>query len=116
MTDFMSTREALRYFGIAYIPEDVTIPDEVRDQLENLLLEHDLDIETDNRGTVMAIDPIGSREALFKEHLKKVGHRPDDPAEMSKEKVKKEKEEKDKQDKINQAKELLKLKKEKGGA
>jgi len=113
MVDFMSVREALRYYGIAYISGDETIPDEVRGQLEDLALEYDLDIEADNRGGIIAIDPIGSKEALFKEHQKKVGHRPDDPGEMSKEKVKRENEEKQKQEKMKQDKERLKMKKDK---
>jgi len=110
MTDFMPVREALRYFGIAYIPEDETIPDGVIEQLEDLVIEHDLDIEADNRGDIVSIDPEASKEVLFREHQKKVGHRPDDPVKMAEEITKRANKEKQRQEKLKQNKERLKLK------
>lgn len=110
MADFMPVRDALRYFGIAYLPEDEPIPESVIDELEAIVVEHDLDVEANNRGDIISIEPLKAQEALFVEHEKKVGHRPDHPGKMAEAKVKKDKEEKLDKVRQDQAKERVQLK------
>ena len=110
MADFMPVRDALRYFGIAYLSEDEPISEAVMDQLEAIVVEHDLDIEATNRGDIISIEPLKAQEALFKEHEKKVGHRPDHPGKMHEAKAKHEAKEKQDKERQEQAKERVKLK------
>jgi uncharacterized protein YuzE len=110
--DLMSQEEALRYFGLPLTREGY-------DQLESIVVEHDVDIDLDEYGRIVGVYPTMAKEALFQEHLKKVGHRPDSPKEMAKEKDKRDKEEKEQKDKIEEDKAKLKMKvkmKEHGGA
>lgn len=122
MSDFMSVRDALRYFGIAYLDENDPVTQVMIDRLEDIVVENDLDIEASNRGDIMSIEPLGAQEALFVEHEKKHGHRPDHPGKMAEARTKKEKEEKQDKERREQAKERVKLKvkekkdKEHGGA
>ena len=99
--DLMSVQEALRYFGLP-------TSDEGYDRLEEIAAEHDLDIELDEFNKIKSVEPSGVKEALFQEHLKTVGHRPDSADAM--EKAKREKETKDRQHRDKMEKDKVKLK------
>mgnify|MGYP003498397914 CR=1 FL=1 len=67
--EFMPAVSAMRYLGISD-------PDE----LERIVVEHRVDVDIDDDGEIFAV--AGGellREALFEEHRKREGHRPDDP-------------------------------------
>jgi hypothetical protein len=64
--NWMDVQEALLFFGL----EDM-------DELELLVLDHDIDALVD-QGRVVAIDANDVREALFELHRKRAGYRPDD--------------------------------------
>jgi len=52
-------------------------------ELERIVLEYDLDADVDDDGNLLAITG-DIREAVFEEHRKNVGHRPDDPVAQEK--------------------------------
>jgi hypothetical protein len=75
---WFSVDEALSYLGLdPWAPEN-------EDLLEDWCVEHDVDVEVDDDGNLLEIDPIGLKEALFAKHEREVGHRPDDPEEHEK--------------------------------
>jgi hypothetical protein len=50
------------------------------DELERIVIEHDIEVDIDDDGEVFAVHGgLALREALFEEHRKNLGHRPDDP-------------------------------------
>lgn len=102
--DPMTAEEALRYFGLPLTEEGHT-------QLEDIVAEYDIGVELDEFDRITMVDPSELKEVLFEEHKKKVGHRPDSPTEMSRQKEKKDKEDKEKSDKMKENKDKLKLKK-----
>ena len=67
---WMSREEAQRFFG-GLIDTD--------EELERFVLDHDIDAEVDDDGTIITIDASDIREHLFELHRSKLGHRPDDP-------------------------------------
>lgn len=83
MPNWMNWREAMAYFGV----------DEP--ELERIVLEHDVDIETDDNGNIRLVDSRDIKEVLFKEYEKKAGHRPDDPKAMHAARVKRDEQEKE---------------------
>jgi hypothetical protein len=88
---WFSVDEALGYLGMdPWDPEN-------EDLLEDWCVEHNVDVEVDDDGNLLEVDPIGLKEALFAKHEREVGHRPDDPKEH--EKATKERLQKDKDDK-----------------
>jgi hypothetical protein len=59
----------MRFLGISDVEE-----------LERIVIEHNVEVDIDDDGEVFAVhggEPL--REALFEEHRKNIGHRPDDP-------------------------------------
>lgn len=94
----MNWREAMSFFGV----------DEL--ELERIVLEHDVDVETDDNGNITFVDPSDIKEVLFKEHEKKVGHRPDDPKAMHEARVKQAEQEKEARKHLKMSKERLKAK------
>jgi len=80
---WITPAEALRYFGLG---EDV-------EELERIVIEYHLDAEVDEQGNLTAIDTTEAAEALFAEHERSVGYRPDDPAVAEQIRVEKEAEE-----------------------
>ena len=110
MTDFMSVEEAVRYFGLGNLP-----PQEAIDKLEEILIENEVDVETDNAGNLISIDPSTSREALFEEHKKKTGYRPDSTVKMAEEIAKKAAKEREEATRITHSKERLREKRNGGG-
>jgi hypothetical protein len=88
---WFSVDEALGYLGMdPWNPEN-------EDLLEDWCVEHDVDVEVDDDGNLLEVDPIGLKEALFAKHEREVGHRPDDPKEH--ERATKERLQKDQDDK-----------------
>jgi hypothetical protein len=65
----MTRREAMAYFGL-----------EEEAELERVAVEYELDVDVDTEGRIIEVDADDARRALFGEHERKVGHRPDDPA------------------------------------
>lgn len=70
----MSLHEAIRYFGVESVQE-----------VEDLCLDFDLDVEVDDEGQVVGINPDDAPRALFGLHERTVGHRPDEPERLAKE-------------------------------
>lgn len=68
MGGWLTKTEALAYFGLG---EDV-------EELERLCLEHDIDVDVDVDGNLTKIEAEDAKAALFHEHKRKVGYRPDD--------------------------------------
>jgi len=67
---WLNLDEALRYFGLG---DDL-------DKLEQIVVEYDIDADFDGEGNLIAVDGgPQAAVALFDEHEKIVGHRPDDP-------------------------------------
>jgi hypothetical protein len=68
--------EALRFYGL---DNDV-------EELERMVVDYGIDADFDGDGRLMAVDVEGpeAREALFGEHQRKTGFRPDDPDEHRK--------------------------------
>lgn len=65
----MPARAAMRFLGISDIEE-----------LERIVIEHEVEVDIDEDGEVFAVHGGEAlREALFEEHRKNLGHRPDDP-------------------------------------
>jgi hypothetical protein len=90
---WFSVDEALGYLGMdPFDPEN-------EDLLEDWCVEHDVDVEVDDDGNLLEVDPIGLKEALFAKHEREVGHRPDDPKEH--ERATKARLDKDRDDKEN---------------
>lgn len=114
--DSIPPRDAIAFFGLGRVPPDQPVPDALMDQLEVLVLEHDLEVETDNRGDITGIiTGTKVKEALFEEHRKKVGHRPDDPLAMHKARVQAEKQEEKEHQRHEQDKENLRQKRKDQG-
>jgi hypothetical protein len=65
--NWMTPDEAMRFLGIAS-----------KDELERLVLKNDADVDVDVDGELTMVDADDLREVLYKEHERKVGHRPDD--------------------------------------
>lgn len=78
----ISVEQAIASFGLVDEPDPVT-------ELERIVLEYDLDADVDDDGNLLAID-ADIREAVFEEHRKKVGYRPDDPVAQEKERKREE--------------------------
>lgn len=66
--DFMPAVTAMRYLGI----DDL-------DELERVVVDHDVDVELDGNGLIRAVEMTTLKNALFEEHRRVVGYRPDDP-------------------------------------
>lgn len=49
------------------------------DDLEGIVLEHEIDVELDEDDNVVVLDATQLPEVLFERHRVQVGHRPDDP-------------------------------------
>ena len=69
MPGWLSWQEAMAYFGL----------DDQLD-LERIAVEHGLDVDVDAEGHITLVDADDAKRALFAEHERAVGHRPDDPA------------------------------------
>jgi hypothetical protein len=78
MPGWMSRAEALAYFDLG---ADVA-------ELERIILEHDIDADVDELGRILEVDAEHAKAALFAEHERKVGYRPDDPGAMARERKK----------------------------
>lgn len=108
MADLGSVTEALKYLGL---PQD----ESGTDRLEELTLEYDVEVDTDEQGNLIAVGDL--QEVLFEEHKKEVGHRPDDPIAVEAARVEREKQERAKQKQREEAKGRLREKhKNKGPA
>jgi uncharacterized protein YuzE len=68
MGGWLTRAEALAYFGLG---EDV-------EELERIVLEHDIDVDVDIDGNLTHIEAEDAKAALFHEHKRRVGYRPDD--------------------------------------
>ena len=73
MAGWMTTEEALRYFGLG---DDV-------DELERIVVEYGLDADFDDDRRITRVDGNDAGDALFAEHEKQIGYRPDDPTAMA---------------------------------
>lgn len=100
MQDWMNWKEAMAYFGV----------DEP--ELERIVLEHDVDVETDDLGRITYVDTSDIKRVLFKEYEKKLGHRPDDPKAMKAARVRQAKEEQKVKEHARMSKERLRAKRE----
>jgi hypothetical protein len=71
----LTKHEALIYFGL----------DGDEEELERIVAEYDLLVDLDGLGRIETVEaePERLKEALFAEHERKVGHRPDDPEMMA---------------------------------
>ena len=79
-----TTEEALRFFGLGNKIEE----------LERIVVEYDLDADFDDAGELILVDVGDVKEALFEEHKRNIGYRPDDPVAMAREKRNAERREK----------------------
>lgn len=70
MAGWLNATEALAYFGLG---ADV-------EELERMVIEHGIDVDVDDEGKITRIDAEQSKAALFIEHERRVGYRPDDEA------------------------------------
>ena len=95
MVDWMKPQEAANYLGIRL------------EDLPRIILENEIDVELDDDGVVLGLDPADLREPLFEQHRRKVGHRPDDVKQQ--EKAWKEHEEKEKKEKEARTVKRMKL-------
>jgi len=80
-----TTEEALKFFGLG----------DNLEELERIVDEYDLDADFDEEGSLVSVDLSESKEALFEEHRKNVGYRPDDPKAMERERKKVERRERE---------------------
>lgn len=68
MPGSMTRQEAMAYFGV----------DE--HDLERLAVDYELDVDVDTEGRITQLEvDEATKAALFAEHQRQVGHRPDDP-------------------------------------
>lgn len=65
--------EACRYLGLD--PWDPRS----EDRLEELVVEYDVDVEVDEKGNLLELEPEDMKKVLIGEHVRTVGYRPDDP-------------------------------------
>jgi len=70
--------EALQYLGLD--PWDPVN----EDRLEEYIIDYQIEVEVDDEGNLLEIEPTALREVLFDLHQETVGHRPDDPEEQKK--------------------------------
>jgi len=68
MPGWLTRHEAMAYFGL-----------DEEAELERVAVEYELDVDVDADGRITQVEADDARRALFGEHEKKVGHRPDDP-------------------------------------
>ena len=68
MSGWLLPQEAMAYLGL-----------EEEAELERVAVEYDLDVDVDTEGRITQVEADDVRRALFGEHERKVGHRPDDP-------------------------------------
>lgn len=97
--DWMSKDEAKNYFG--------AVTDE---ELEEIVADNDLDVELDDEDNIVLVGALQAKEALFKEHEKKFGVRPDDYRAMEKAQKEHDKQEEQEQGQSQLAKSKLKMK------
>ena len=69
MPGWLTRREAMAYLGLQ---------DEA--ELERMVVAYEIDVDVDTDGRIVEVEADDVRRALFGEHERKVGHRPDDPA------------------------------------
>lgn len=69
MAGELTRREAMAYLGL-----------EEEAELERIAVAYELDVDVDTEGRIVTVDAEDAQRALFGEHERKVGHRPDDPA------------------------------------
>jgi hypothetical protein len=69
---WMAVDEACRYLGLD--PWDL----KSEDRLEELVVKYDVDVEVDDRGNLLELEPEDLKRVLFSEHERRVGYQPDD--------------------------------------
>lgn len=82
MPNWITRREVMQYLGLVQPGELISA--QAMEELERIVVEHDLDVELDDGDLIATVegDQAKLREALFEEHRRNAGHRPDDPEAM----------------------------------